>query len=83
MKKPLLTIAAAILVSASVNAQTSYGIKAGLNFSKLHASVGDLSASSDASTNFYISPMQMPHYQKKSAFSLVCLYRQKVVKVHW
>ncbi|MGJ1196699.1 porin family protein [Sphingobacterium spiritivorum] len=55
MKKSLLTFAAAILLSAGAQAQTSYGIKAGLNFSKLHASAGDRSASSDASTNFYVT----------------------------
>ncbi|QQT26599.1 MULTISPECIES: porin family protein [Sphingobacterium] len=54
MKKSLLTVAAAILLSAGLQAQTSYGIKAGLNFSKLRVSAGDISATSDASTNFYV-----------------------------
>lgn len=68
MKKTLLTVAAAILVSASVNAQTSYGIKAGLNFSKLQASAGDLSVSSDASTNFYISAYADAPLSKEISF---------------
>ncbi|MDR3010391.1 MAG: PorT family protein [Sphingobacterium sp.] len=55
MKRKLLSIAAALCFIAGAKAQTSYGIKAGLNFSKLNISQGNLSASSDASTNFYVT----------------------------
>ncbi|WP_312790614.1 porin family protein [Sphingobacterium sp.] len=55
MKRKLLSIAAALCFIAGAKAQTSYGIKAGLNFTKLKASEGNISETSNTSTNFYFS----------------------------
>ncbi|WP_286736829.1 MULTISPECIES: porin family protein [Sphingobacterium] len=55
MKRKLLSIAAALCFIVGAKAQTSYGIKAGLNFSKLKASEGNISETSNASTNFYVT----------------------------
>lgn len=55
MKKVLLSLGAALLMAAGAQAQTSYGIKAGVNLPKIKSEVGNVSHTSDASTNFYIS----------------------------
>jgi len=55
MKRKLLSIAAALCFIAGAKAQTSYGIKAGVNFPKLSVSFDGASVSSNASTNFYVS----------------------------
>lgn len=55
MKKILLAFGAAFLLAAGAQAQTSWGVKAGLNFPKMSLSGGGESADSKASTNFYVS----------------------------
>lgn len=57
MKRKLLTIAAALCFIAGAKAQTSYGIKAGVNFPKLSVTQKETSGSisSGASTNFYVT----------------------------
>ncbi|RKE42685.1 porin family protein [Sphingobacterium detergens] len=55
MKRKLLSIAAALCFIAGAKAQTSYGIKAGLNFPKYTFSGDGGSISSDASTSFYVT----------------------------
>ena len=55
MKKVLLSLYTALLLAVGANAQTGYGLKAGVNLPKpkIETSLGDVSTSS--STNFYIS----------------------------
>lgn len=55
MKKTLLSLVATFCLVAGVKAQTSYGIKAGLNFAKYKVSGGNMSYSSDATTSFYVT----------------------------
>lgn len=55
MKRKLLSIAAALCFIAGAKAQTSYGVKAGVNFAKLKASGGSLTYTSDATTSFYVT----------------------------
>lgn len=55
MKRKLLSIAAALCFIAGAKAQTSYGIKAGVNFAKYKISGGNATYTSDANTSFYIT----------------------------
>lgn len=57
MKKNLLSLGATFLLAAGANAQVSYGVKAGLNLPKVKITADDVNMSytSDASTNFYVS----------------------------
>lgn len=55
MKKVLLTLGAAFLLAAGAQAQTGYGLKAGVNLPKIKVENGDDSYTTDASTNFYVS----------------------------
>lgn len=55
MKKVLLSLGAALLMAAGAQAQTGYGLKAGVNLPKFKVSGGDSDYTSDASTNFYIT----------------------------
>lgn len=55
MKRTLLSLAATICLVAGAKAQTSYGVKAGLNFAKYKVSGGNMSYSSDAATSFYVT----------------------------
>ncbi|WP_282637458.1 porin family protein [Sphingobacterium thalpophilum] len=55
MKRKLLSFAAALCFIAGAKAQTSYGVKAGVNFAKLKASGGSLTYTSDATTSFYVT----------------------------
>ena len=55
MKKVLLTLGAAFLVAVGAQAQTTYGLKAGVNFPKINYSGGSSDYSTDASTNFYVT----------------------------
>jgi len=54
MKKKLLSFAAALCFIVGAKAQTSYGIKAGVNFPKMTFSMEGISASNNASTSFYV-----------------------------
>ena len=55
MKKVLLTLGVAFLAAAGAQAQTTYGLKAGVNFPKMSYSGGNSEFSTDASTNFYVT----------------------------
>ena len=55
MKRKLLSIAAALCFIVGAKAQTSYGVKAGVNFAKMKQSAKGFSYTSDAATSFYIS----------------------------
>lgn len=55
MKKVLLTLSVAFLTVVGAQAQTAFGLKAGVNFPKLSYSGGNSEYSTDASTNFYVS----------------------------
>ena len=55
MKRKLLSIAAALLFVAGAKAQTSYGLKAGVNFAKLIAKGGNINTISNNATNFYVT----------------------------
>lgn len=55
MKRTLLALAATLYLVAGAKAQTSYGLKAGLNFAKYKVSGGTISYSSDAATSFYVT----------------------------
>lgn len=55
MKKYLLLLVVSIGFASISFGQTSYGIKAGLNFPKLTASGGGVSVNTKASTNFYFT----------------------------
>ncbi|WP_294347755.1 porin family protein [uncultured Sphingobacterium sp.] len=55
MKRKLLSIAAALLFVAGAKAQTSYGLKAGVNFAKLIAKGGNITTISNNATNFYVT----------------------------
>ncbi|WP_313268462.1 porin family protein [Sphingobacterium sp.] len=55
MKRKLLSIAAALCFIAGAKAQTSYGIKAGVNFAKIKESVKGFSYTSNATTSFYVT----------------------------
>lgn len=55
MKRKLLSIAAILCFNAGAKAQTSYGLKAGVNFAKFKFSQGNLNYTSDANTSFYIT----------------------------
>ncbi|WP_294187426.1 porin family protein [uncultured Sphingobacterium sp.] len=55
MKRKLLSIAAALLFVAGAKAQTSYGLKAGVNLAKFKVSQGNVNYTSDANTSFYIT----------------------------
>lgn len=55
MKRKLLSIAAALCFIAGAKAQTSYGLKAGVNFAKFKVSEGNSNYTSDANTSFYIT----------------------------
>lgn len=55
MKKVLLTLGVALLAVAGAQAQTGYGVKAGMNFPKLSFSGGNESYNTNTSTNFYLS----------------------------
>jgi opacity protein-like surface antigen len=55
MKKILLSLGAAFLLAAGAQAQTSWGLKAGLNFPKITVSGNGESESSGTSTNFHVT----------------------------
>lgn len=55
MKNILFLLAASFFSVGVVNAQSSFGIKSGLNFPKLKSSQDNMSYTSDVSTNLYIS----------------------------
>src|SRR5690606_16509658 len=55
MKKILLSLGAAFLLAAGAQAQTSWGLKAGVNFPKVTASGGNVSVDSKAATNFHVT----------------------------
>lgn len=55
MKKILLSLGAAILLAAGAQAQTGWGLKAGLNFPKTSLSGGRGSYDTKSSTNFYVT----------------------------
>src|SRR5690606_21120438 len=56
MKKILLSLGAAVLFIAGAQAQTGYGLKAGVNMPKITVtSDGTSDYTSDASTNFYVT----------------------------
>jgi hypothetical protein len=55
MKKVLLSLGAALLMAAGAQAQTGYGLKAGVNLPKMKLDLGNSSYTTDASTNFYIT----------------------------
>jgi len=55
MKRKLLSIAAALCFIAGAKAQTSYGLKAGVNFAKFQVKGGNSSYTSDATTSFYVT----------------------------
>lgn len=55
MKKVLLSLGAALLMTAGAQAQTGYGLKAGVNLPKTKVDLGNSSYTTDASTNFYIT----------------------------
>ena len=55
MKKILLAFGTAFLLAAGAQAQTSWGVKAGLNFPKMSLSGGGISDDSKTNTNFYVS----------------------------
>ncbi|MBL1407493.1 porin family protein [Sphingobacterium faecale] len=59
MKKVLLSLGAAFLLASGVQAQISYGVKAGVNLPKQVVKItgegADVSSSSKASTSFYVS----------------------------
>lgn len=55
MKKTLLTLGAAFILAAGAQAQTSWGLKAGVNLPKLSFSGNDVSMSTKSSTNFYVT----------------------------
>ncbi|MBL1409892.1 outer membrane beta-barrel protein [Sphingobacterium faecale] len=55
MKKVLLSLGVALLTAVGAQAQVGYGVKAGLNFPKLNYSGGNVSYTTSAATNFYLS----------------------------
>ncbi|MNL20572.1 hypothetical protein D3C87_1418290 [compost metagenome] len=55
MKKTLLSLAATLCVVVSAKAQTSYGLKAGLNFAKVKTTKSNTSFTTDAATTFYVT----------------------------
>ncbi|MGJ1410113.1 porin family protein [Sphingobacterium thalpophilum] len=55
MKRKLLSIAAALCFIVGAKAQTSYGVKAGVNFAKFKVSGGNVTYTSDATTSFYVT----------------------------
>lgn len=55
MKRTLLSLAATICLFAGAKAQTSYGVKAGLNFAKVKTTGGNTSFTTDAATSFYVT----------------------------
>ncbi|HMR18043.1 MAG TPA: PorT family protein, partial [Sphingobacterium sp.] len=55
MKKILLSLGAAVLLAVGANAQTGYGLKAGVNLPKMTFSGNNVSVESDMSTNFYVT----------------------------
>jgi len=55
MKKLLLVLSVIFLCTAGTNAQTSYGIKAGMAFPKVTASSGNTSISTKSTTSFYLA----------------------------
>lgn len=55
MKKILLVLAMACFSIAGAKAQTTYGVKAGLNFAKIKMGGGGFSINSDATTSFYVT----------------------------
>lgn len=55
MKRTLLSLAATLCLVAGAKAQTSYGLKAGLNFAKVKTTEGSMSFTTDALTTFYVT----------------------------
>lgn len=55
MKRTLLSLAATLCLVAGAKAQTSYGLKAGLNFAKYKVKEGNITYTSDATTTFFLT----------------------------
>ncbi|MFD2969749.1 porin family protein [Sphingobacterium bambusae] len=55
MKRKLLSIATVLCCIAGAHAQTSFGVKAGVNFAKLTVNSDRTTYTSDAATSFYVT----------------------------
>jgi hypothetical protein len=55
MKRTLLSLAATLCLVAGAKAQTSYGLKAGLNFAEYKVKAGNTTFTSNATTTFYLT----------------------------